>query len=438
MRVVVIGGGLGGTATAARLAKMRHAVTLVEASDTLGGALGVVSDGDFDWDSGAHHTLLPAVIRDLFRKSGRPLERELDLEPLEFIREHRFVDGSRLRLTGGSRAAQLRAAQALAPGLGSAWTGYVDTFGRTWELLRRDYFERPWQPDLASPELRALLTSRQSLHQRVRAALPDARLRLAATHLAVLEGHDPRRVPAWVGLSAYLEQNFGAWRIPGGMHQLGTAMAARLVTRKVTVALSTPALDVVVRSGRAVAVRTEAGEIEADAIVVAIDPRRLPTLAPHVRRTTPTLPPEVVHLGLSDADSLPDLGPEGHEVVLHGDPTITLRTGGNAPAGQAAWTLLVRGGGRGRPVDVLSVLAERGVDVREHVVSRVDRSPAALQSGGSPFGVAWDGARTITRRLGPRTPIPGVYAAGAHATPGAGLPFTGLSAALVAQALGPA
>jgi UDP-galactopyranose mutase len=31
-----------------------------------------------------------------------------------------------------------------------------------------------------------------------------------------------------------------------------------------------------------------------------------------------------------------------------------------------------------------------------------------------------------------------VYAAGAHATPGGGLPFVGLSASLVAQAIGPA
>jgi UDP-galactopyranose mutase len=31
-----------------------------------------------------------------------------------------------------------------------------------------------------------------------------------------------------------------------------------------------------------------------------------------------------------------------------------------------------------------------------------------------------------------------VYAAGAHATPGAGLPFTGLSASLVAQVVGAA
>jgi UDP-galactopyranose mutase len=52
--------------------------------------------------------------------------------------------------------------------------------------------------------------------------------------------------------------------------------------------------------------------------------------------------------------------------------------------------------------------------------------------------VLWEGRRTVRRRLGPRTPIAGVYAAGAHSTPGAGLPFVGLSAALVAQVVGPA
>ena len=56
----------------------------------------------------------------------------------------------------------------------------------------------------------------------------------------------------------------------------------------------------------------------------------------------------------------------------------------------------------------------------------------------SPYGVLWAGRGTVRARLGPRTPIEGVYAAGAHATPGAGLPFVGLSAALVAQVIGPA
>ena len=100
MRVVVVGGGLGGLASAARLAKLGHEVTLVEQAAELGGALTFETAEGFTWDRGAHGTLLPAVLRDLFRKSGRPLERELDLEPVEVVRHHRFTDGTEVRPAG--------------------------------------------------------------------------------------------------------------------------------------------------------------------------------------------------------------------------------------------------------------------------------------------------------------------------------------------------
>src|SRR4029453_14241718 len=92
-RVVVVGGGFGGLASAVRLAKLGHEVTLLESSATLGGALATVAGGGFRWEAGPASPLLPAVIRDLFRKSGRPVERELDLVQLDVIREHRFEDG---------------------------------------------------------------------------------------------------------------------------------------------------------------------------------------------------------------------------------------------------------------------------------------------------------------------------------------------------------
>ena len=100
-RVVVIGGGFGGLASALRLAKLGHGVTLVEDREP-GGALAPVSADGFTWDV-ATHTLVPAVVRDLFRKSGRPLERELELVAVQPMREHRFPDGTLLALPSGDR-----------------------------------------------------------------------------------------------------------------------------------------------------------------------------------------------------------------------------------------------------------------------------------------------------------------------------------------------
>ena len=428
--VVVIGGGFGGMAAAARLAKLGHDVTLLERSATLGGALSTVELDGFAWDAGPTSTLLPAVIRDLFRKSGRPLEREVDLQPLDLVREHRFADGSVLQLPGGSRAAQLTAFDGLGPGLGQQWVDHVASYGEVWELLRKEWFERPFDSDVAPRELTDLLGRRESLDKRLRRTFRDERLRLVAGHRLVMDGHELRDAPVFAGIDTYLEQRFGAWTVPGGLAALGAAMADRLALRGVTVRTDSEALDLVLDSGRVSAVRTADGDVDADHVVVAIDPRRLPALASYVRRTMPAMPPVVCHIGLEG--DVPDLP---HEVVLHGDPLLVVRTGGRAPEGSRAWTVL----GRGRLAeDVLTALARQGLDVRRQVVARVDRSPRDLVErwGGSPHGMLWRGPRSARTRLGPRTPIPGVLTAGAHATTGSGLPFAGLSAALVAEVVG--
>jgi UDP-galactopyranose mutase len=352
------------------------------------------------------------------------VERELDLEPVEVIREHRFEDRSRLRVHGGSRGAQLAAFEELGTGLGQQWVDFVASYGEVWELLRQHYFEVATSPRPA--EVSAVLEAREMLAKRIRRTFKDRRLRLVAGFPAEAEGHNPRDVPAWAGLVHYLEQRFGAWTVPGGMHQLAAALTARLATRGVTVRTGLAAADLVVRSGRVVAVATAAGEIEADHVVCAIDPRRLPALERFSDRTLPAMPPQVFHLGLGDAPQLP-----AGEVVLHGDPLLVVRGRGNA------WTVHARGK---LLEDVTVALARHRLDVRDQVVTRVDLGVRELVGrwGGSPYGLLWQGRSTLALRHGPTTPIRGLYAAGAHANPGAGLPYVGLSAALVAQAIGPA
>jgi phytoene dehydrogenase-like protein len=427
-RVVVIGGGFGGLAAALRLAKLGHVVTLVEERE-LGGVLVPVTADAFAWDT-VTHTLLPGVVRDLFRKTGRPLDKELELVQLDCLREHWFADGTSLVLSAG-RTAQLDAFDSLAHGLGERWLAHVDAYADDWEVVRRQYAEVPWDPDHVGRDLTARLDARESLRKRLRSRLPDERPRLVAAHPFTADGHDPRDVPAWAGLTAYLEQRFGAWAFVGGTADLLDALVRRLETRKVAVVRGR-ATDVLVRAGRAVAVATTAGELDADVVVCAVDPRRLPALAESVRRTTPAIPATTTYLGLAgDVRDLP------HELVVHGDPTLVLRTRGRAPQGHHAWTVQVRGR---RDEDALAAVVRHGLLVRDQVVARLDLSPRELVErwGGSPSGVQWQGRSTVRRRLGPRTPIAGVYAAGSHATPGSGIPYVGLSASLVAQVVGPA
>ncbi len=174
-------------------------------------------------------------------------------------------------------------------------------------------------------------------------------------------------------------------------------------------------------------------ELPADIVVSDIDPRELygqlvddpaaKKVRKQVQSTHQAQAAYVVHLGLQEpVPSLP------FETVLHGTPTVVVRTGGQAPAGHQAWSVLVHG----YPTDdVLDLLVARGLHIRDKVVSR-QTSPSWWA------GVAWEGYKTARRRAANVSPIKGLYCVGAGAHPGSGVPATTLGAAIVADAVGKA
>jgi phytoene dehydrogenase-like protein len=81
--------------------------------------------------------------------------------------------------------------------------------------------------------------------------------------------------------------------------------------------------------------------------------------------------------------------------------------------------------------------------VRDRLLWRVVRTPADLERatrspGGSIYGTSSNGARAAFLRPANRSPVPGLFLVGGSAHPGGGLPLVGLSAAIVAELIGPA
>ena len=73
MKIIVIGAGMGGMMSAARLAKAGHQVSLYEASDRVGGKLRTEWIGKVAFDTGPSLLTLPAVYKDFFARTGKQL-----------------------------------------------------------------------------------------------------------------------------------------------------------------------------------------------------------------------------------------------------------------------------------------------------------------------------------------------------------------------------
>jgi phytoene dehydrogenase-like protein len=111
------------------------------------------------------------------------------------------------------------------------------------------------------------------------------------------------------------------------------------------------------------------------------------------------------------------------------------------PAGGVDWT--APGLADAYAARVLSVLARRGLDVRDRLEWCVVRTPADLERetgsvGGSIYGTSSNGARAAFLRPANASPVPGLFLVGGSAHPGGGLPLVALSAEIVAGLVGPA
>lgn len=484
-RIAVVGAGMGGMAAAARLRVQGHDVTVLEQGTTYGGKLARYERDGFVFDTGPSLFTLPAVYRDLFLKTGSALEDAVDLQLLDTAFGYRFGDGSTLEVPGVDPG---RIARAMGDQLGGTaaddWRALMARAGEVWRITRGPFLQSPLEGAgtlmrLATDprEVRAVapFTSLRSLGRK---HLKDQRQVALLDRYATYQGSDPRKAPAALMTVPYVEQTFGAWHLGGGVATLADALAARCAERGVTIRMSVDVSRVLTNDSGVTGVQLADGEfIDADIVVAncdathlyahMVDDARGRKPLRRASRATPSLAGFVLLLAVrgrteglqhhnvwfpQDYDAEFDAVFGGRPVA---DPTIYVCAPDDPrmrpDADHESWFVLVNAPRNG-PVDwdslresyadhILEVMARRGFDVRDRVLWHEIRTPADLERsarapGGSIYGTSSNGTRAAFLRPANVSPIPGLYLVGGSAHPGGGLPLVGISAKIVAEAVG--
>ncbi|MDG6102483.1 phytoene desaturase [Dactylosporangium aurantiacum] len=483
--VTVIGAGVGGLATAARLAAAGHRVTVFEQAAVAGGKLGrherVTGAGTFRFDTGPSLFTLPQVATELFAHTGGPAP-ELDLVALDPLVRHRFPDGTTLDSCAGAGFAD-RIGDAFGAPAAQDWRRLWRRAARVWDTSWRHVLTAPVDSPLRLAGLAwrlgdlAAIAPGRTLRGLGRRHLRDPRLRMLLDRYATYTGADPRRAPAALLAIPYAELEFGGWYLRGGLGTLADALLARCAALGVTVHLGTPVESVLVEGSRAAgvvlaggtAVRSDLVVANADALHVYRDllpsPRRAAALAQRslggfvlllgVRGTTPQLAHHTVFFP-DDYDAEFD-AIFGDPARPPADPTVFVTSAADPaarPDGHEAWFVLVNappqgafdwrapGVADGYADRVLAVLAARGVDVRDRLLFRDVLTPADLETatrcpGGAIYGTASHGLTGLLRPPN-RGAVRDLFLVGGSVHPGGGLPLVMLSAKIVADRIGAA
>jgi phytoene desaturase len=223
MHVTVIGAGLGGLATAIRLARHGYTVEIIEKNAHYGGKVcekEVITDqGRFRWDCGPSLLTLPHVLKELFEYCDQSLENHLHLTPTQPICRYFWSDGKRIDedetfWKQPEVAAYLNYAKGIYELSGETFLNYAPS--EWWRALH----PKRWSALRHFPKV-ATFKNLAQLHEKF---FPHHHLQQLFNRFATYNGSSPYQTPATFAIIPYVEATFGGWHPKGGMARIAEAL----------------------------------------------------------------------------------------------------------------------------------------------------------------------------------------------------------------------
>ncbi|UWP82599.1 phytoene desaturase family protein [Dactylosporangium fulvum] len=275
-RVVVVGAGLGGLATAIRLAAAGREVTVLEREDHPGGRAGRLAVDGYEFDTGPTVLTMPSLLEDLLGTVGEDLSSWLSLTRLDPAYRAHFPDGSTLDVIADTARMAGEVARVCGSREADGYLRFVDYARNLWALERRDFIDRNLDRprDLVTANLWRLI--RQGgfgrLQSKVDSFLKDPRTRRIFSFQAMYAGVAPHQALALYAVIAYLDSVAGVHFPRGGIHAVSRALADVGVKHGVSILYGTAVDRVETANGRATGVVTTDGRrFPADAVVLNPD-----------------------------------------------------------------------------------------------------------------------------------------------------------------------
>jgi phytoene desaturase len=481
--VIIVGAGIGGIATAGRLARNGFDVTVLEKNDRPGGRTDQLIRDGHRFDTGPSLFLMPEVFEETYSALGENMSDQLDLRRIDPTYRIRFGDDTELALTSDLNVMQGQL-EAIEPGSFGGFIRYMAEGNQHYKASLEHFVGRNFNSllDYFSPRNLPLLFKLKALvkhYDNIGNYFRDPRLKAAFTFQNMYLGLSPYDAPATFSLLQYTELADGVWFPMGGMYRVIVSLVEIAEKQGVKFVYNAPVQKIDVHGDRATGVELADGrKLSADIIVANADlpyvyRMLLPDQEPVKKLENKKYTCSTIMFYWGVDKVFPDLGPHNvfladdyrasfdrifGDYTLPDDPSFYIHAPARtdpdaAPKGEDTLMVLVPVGHlnartsqdweamqeRARTT-VLSRLARLGMaDLKEHIKFEVSYTPRDWKEmynleKGSAFGLSHNFMQVgYLRPQNRHKNYRNLYFAGASTHPGTGLPIVLLSARLTTE-----
>ena len=277
-KAIIIGAGIGGLASAVRLAVKGYEVTVYEANEGPGGKLSEFSRDGFRFDAGPSLFTLPELVVELFELAGKDPKEHFQYRRLDEVCRYFYEDGTVLTATADPR----KFAQEAALKMGISQEKILRHLDKSAYIYRTtaDLFLGQSLHKISSYlSLRTVWSVLQlpflniftSMHAANRRALENEKLVQLFNRYATYNGSDPYRAPGILNIIPHLEFNRGAYFPQGGMYSITRSIYALATSLAVQFHFGKKVDRILVGSGKARGVEVEGKTHKANLVVCNMD-----------------------------------------------------------------------------------------------------------------------------------------------------------------------
>ncbi len=227
-KIAVIGAGVGGLATAARLAFKKYDVDIYERLSHCGGRANIIEDRGFKFDMGPSFVLMPDFFNEVFLYCQRDIRDYLDLMPLDVSYKIFFANGKKVTVFRDSDKTK-QEIERIEKGSSLGFDKFIEKAGQIYSNVKPLLYKSLSVKDMFNPLYWPLIPKIevfQSYWGLAKKFFKSNELCFLFTFEAMFIGVSPFKAPAFYSVISYADHVQKIYHPRGGMYQIPKALEA--------------------------------------------------------------------------------------------------------------------------------------------------------------------------------------------------------------------